>query len=69
MMQRSKKLPHVPAVYNTLLSLIASEEDPIAGGRHKVWGSKELFVPPQTSTIASHLPKAVGMALSLHAFA
>ena len=40
-------------------------EDPISGGRHKVLGSKTLFVPPQTSTIASHLPKAVGAALSI----
>lgn len=37
----------------------------IAGGRHKVLGSKALKVPPQTSTIASHLPKAVGAVHSL----
>jgi 2-oxoisovalerate dehydrogenase E1 component len=30
-----------------------------------VWGSRALWVPPQTSTIASHLPKAVGLALAL----
>ena len=28
-------------------------------------GSKELFIPPQTSTVASHLPKAVGAAYSI----
>ena len=48
-----------------LLSFAASAEDPISGGRHKVIGSKPLFIPPQTSTIASHLPKAVGAAFSI----
>ena len=62
MIERAKK---VDAMYDTLLSLAASKEDPIAGGRHKVWGSLPLCVPPQTSTIASHLPKAVGTAFSL----
>lgn len=52
-------------VFDTLLSLVASAEDPASGGRHKVWGSRKLWVPPQTSTIASHLPKAVGLAVSL----
>ena len=46
-------------------SFVASSEDPISGGRHKVIGSKELNIPPQTSTIASHLPKAVGTAFSI----
>ena len=44
---------------------LPSAEDPISGGRHKVWGSRALWVPPQTSTIASHLPKATGTAFSL----
>ena len=48
-----------------LLSFAASAEDPISGGRHKVIGSKPLVIPPQTSTIASHLPKAVGAAFSI----
>ena len=48
-----------------LLSFAASAEDPISGGRHKVIGSKPLSIPPQTSTIASHLPKAVGAAFSI----
>lgn len=65
MMARSRKAPEVDAVRDTLLSLRASEADPIARGRHKVWGSRRLWVPPQTSTIASHLPKAVGLAFAL----
>lgn len=49
-----------------LLSFASSSEDPISGGRHKVLGSKSLFIPPQTSTIASHLPKAMGAAFSIN---
>src|SRR5262245_52140852 len=52
-------------VRELLLSLAASADDPISGGRHKVFGSVEWGVPPQTSTIASHLPKAVGMAVAI----
>jgi len=48
-----------------LLSLAASADDPISGGRHKVFGSVPWGIPPQTSTIASHLPKAVGMAVAI----
>ena len=65
MIQRSKQLPGSTPIYDTMLSFAASSEDPIAGGRHKVWGSYPLMVPPQTSTIASHLPKAMGAALSI----
>ncbi|SEP59183.1 thiamine pyrophosphate-dependent enzyme [Thalassovita taeanensis] len=49
-------------IWDMLLSFTASSEDQISGGRHKVLGSKQLNIPPQTSTIASHLPKAMGMA-------
>jgi 2-oxoisovalerate dehydrogenase E1 component len=48
-----------------LLGMVAAAADPIAGGRHKVFGSQELQIIPQTSTIASHLPRAVGLALSI----
>ena len=63
--QRAKKLAGETTLYDMLLSFAASKEDPISGGRHKVLGSKTLFIPPQTSTIASHLPKAVGAAYSI----
>lgn len=62
--QRSKQVPGFDIVRAMLLSFVASSEDPIAGGRHKVLGSKALNVPPQTSTIASQLPKALGAAFS-----
>jgi 2-oxoisovalerate dehydrogenase E1 component len=65
MMARSRKAPGVTPAFDTLLSLCASSEDPISGGRHKVWGSRRMWVPPQTSTIASHVPKAVGMAFAI----
>ncbi|MBS0290235.1 MAG: MFS transporter [Proteobacteria bacterium] len=65
MVQRAKKDPTIDIIYDQLLSLVCSSEDPISGGRHKVFGSLSLYVPPQTSTIASHLPKAMGTALSL----
>jgi len=62
---RAKQLPGQTPCWDMLLSFAASAEDPISGGRHKVIGSKPLFIPPQTSTIASHLPKAVGAAFSI----
>ncbi len=65
MLQRAKQVTGSTPLYETLLSFVASSDDPIAGGRHKVFGSFPLLVPPQTSTIASHLPKAMGAALSI----
>lgn len=65
MMQRSRQVPGIDPIWDTCLSFAASENDPASGGRHKVWGSKQLWVIPQTSTIASHLPKAVGCALGI----
>ncbi len=47
-----------------LLGMLASTDDPASGGRHKVFGDASLAVIPQTSTIASHLPRALGVALS-----
>jgi 2-oxoisovalerate dehydrogenase E1 component len=63
--RRASKLPGATPLYDTCLSYCASSEDPISGGRHKVWGSLPLRIPPQTSTIASQLPKAVGCAIGL----
>jgi 2-oxoisovalerate dehydrogenase E1 component len=50
---------------DVLLGVVASADEPISGGRHKVFGNAELGVIPQTSTIASHLPRAVGLAFCL----
>ncbi|MGL4242836.1 MAG: thiamine pyrophosphate-dependent enzyme, partial [Beijerinckiaceae bacterium] len=64
---RADQLPGQSIAWDMLLSFAASTEDPISGGRHKVLGSRTLMIPPQTSTIASHLPKAVGAAYSIGA--
>jgi 2-oxoisovalerate dehydrogenase E1 component len=48
-----------------LLGLAAAVDDPASGGRHKVFGDATLAVIPQTSTIASHLPRAVGVAFAI----
>lgn len=65
MMARARQLPGQTPAFDALLGIVASRDEPIAQGRHKVWGSRPLWVPPQTSTIASHLPKAMGLAFSL----
>ncbi len=63
--QRASQVASQTITWDMLLSFACSSEDPISGGRHKVLGSKALNIPPQTSTIASHLPKAVGAAYSV----
>ncbi|MCH8168596.1 MAG: thiamine pyrophosphate-dependent dehydrogenase E1 component subunit alpha, partial [Proteobacteria bacterium] len=63
--QRSSQVAGQTPLWDLLLSFTVSSEDPVSGGRHKVLGSKALAIPPQTSTIASHLPKAVGAAYSI----
>ncbi len=65
MAERFRKLPGMDPIMDSALSFAASAEDPASGGRHKVWGSKPLWVIPQTSTIASHLPKALGTAVAI----
>ncbi len=65
LIQRKKQAGGLTPLYDMALSFAASADDPISGGRHKVLGCAQTFVPPQTSTIASHLPKAVGVAHSI----
>ncbi len=62
---RARQAGGVDAVRDMLLGVAAGADEPIAGGRHKVYGRHELAVIPQTSTIASHLPRAVGAAWSI----
>lgn len=64
---RAGQVPGQNPTWDILLSFASSSDDPISGGRHKVLGSRALMIPPQTSTIASHLPKAVGAAYSVGA--
>ena len=65
-LERARQGGVTTALRDVLLGVVASTEDPISGGRHKVFGSRSLAVIPQTSTIASHLPRAVGVAFSIH---
>ncbi|WP_336205524.1 thiamine pyrophosphate-dependent enzyme [Nonomuraea sp. LPB2021202275-12-8] len=64
---RSEQAGRLPdqGIRDVLLGLTASAEEPIAGGRHKVFGHPDLAVIPQTSTIASHLPRAAGVAFAI----
>ena len=55
----------VEGVRDILAGVVAAADEPIAGGRHKVFGRHDLAVIPQTSTIASHLPRAVGVAFAI----
>ncbi|SEO45446.1 branched-chain alpha-keto acid dehydrogenase E1 component [Salinihabitans flavidus] len=64
---RAQQVPGQTMTWDMLLSFACSREDPTSGGRHKVLGSRALMIPPQTSTIASHLPKAVGAAYGIGA--
>lgn len=52
-------------IRDVLAGVCAAADEPVAGGRHKVFGHPQLAVIPQTSTIASHLPRAVGLAFSI----
>jgi 2-oxoisovalerate dehydrogenase E1 component len=62
---RAAQVPRHDGVRDMLLGLLASVDEPIAGGRHKVFGNADLAVIPQTSTIASHLPRALGVAFAI----
>jgi 2-oxoisovalerate dehydrogenase E1 component len=53
------------AARDVLRGMVASSQEPIAGGRHKVFGNADLHVIPTTSTVASHLPRAVGVAFAI----
>lgn len=62
---RARQVPGLDPIRDVLLGVVAAAADPISGGRHKVFGSKPAAVIPQTSTIASHLPRAVGLAFAI----
>jgi 2-oxoisovalerate dehydrogenase E1 component len=63
---RAQQVPGSTPVQDILQGLMGLADEPIAGGRHKVFGHPDLAIIPQTSTIASHLPRAVGLAIALH---
>ncbi len=63
-LQRARQVGH-DGTDDVLGGLVAAADEPVAGGRHKVFGHPDLAVIPQTSTIASHLPRALGLALAV----
>ncbi len=62
---RAGQVPGQDPIRDVLLGLVAAADEPISGGRHKVFGSRALAVIPQTSTIGSHLPRALGLAFAV----
>ncbi|WNG89715.1 thiamine pyrophosphate-dependent enzyme [Mycobacterium sp. ITM-2016-00317] len=62
---RAQQVQGSDPLRDVLLGMVASTEEPISGGRHKVFGRHDLAVIPQTSTISSHLPRAVGVAFAI----
>src|SRR5258706_10762767 len=52
-------------VGDILAGVVAATREPVSGGRDKVFGRHDLAIIPQTSTIASHLPRAVGVAFAI----
>jgi 2-oxoisovalerate dehydrogenase E1 component len=66
-LERARQAPEFSPepLRDVLLGMAAATDEPIAGGRHKVFGHPDLAVIPLTSTIASHLPRAVGTAFAI----
>ena len=62
---RAHQAQHDTGIDDVMLGICAAKEEPISGGRHKVFGHHALNVIPQTSTIASHLPRALGVAFAI----
>lgn len=63
--ERARQVAGSNPMRDMLLGITAAAGEPISGGRHKVFGNAALSVIPTTSTIASHLPRAVGLALGV----
>ena len=62
---RAQQVPDSTPLRDVLLGLVAAADEPISGGRHKVFGNHALAVIPQTSTIASHVPRAMGVGFAI----
>ncbi len=61
---RAAQVPGHDGLRDVLRGVAAAADEPMSGGRHKVFGHPDLAVLPQTSTIASHLPRALGVAFA-----
>ncbi|CAM3481242.1 alpha-ketoacid dehydrogenase subunit alpha/beta [Kibdelosporangium persicum] len=63
--ERARQVTGINPLLDMVLGIVAAADEPISGGRHKVFGNAALSIIPLTSTIASHLPRAVGLALGM----
>ncbi|WP_203993141.1 thiamine pyrophosphate-dependent enzyme [Virgisporangium aurantiacum] len=64
---RAAQVPGTDPMRDVLRGLVASANEPIAGGRQKVFGNADLRIIPTTTTAAAHLPRAVGLAYAIEA--
>ncbi|KAA2252681.1 MFS transporter [Solihabitans fulvus] len=64
-LERARQVPGQEPLRDVLFGVTAAAEEQISGGRHKVFGNKALAIIPQTSTISSHLPRALGLAFGI----
>ncbi|GGC77323.1 MFS transporter [Hoyosella rhizosphaerae] len=64
-LERARKVGGSDPLRDVLLGIVAAAAEPIAGGRHKVFGRRDLNIIPQTSTIASHMPRSLGVAFAI----
>lgn len=64
-LERAAQVSGHEPLRDVLLGVLAATDEPISGGRHKVFGHRDLAVIPQTSTISSHLPRALGVAFAI----
>ena len=62
---RARQVSGSDPVRDVLLGMVAATEEPIAGGGTRCSAATTCAIIPQTSTIASHLPRAVGVAFSI----
>ncbi|MGH3435214.1 MAG: thiamine pyrophosphate-dependent enzyme [Sciscionella sp.] len=62
---RAAQIDGHDGIRDVLLGVAAAASEPMSHGRHKVFGHRDLAILPQTSTIASHLPRAVGVAFAI----
>jgi 2-oxoisovalerate dehydrogenase E1 component len=62
---RSLQAGHRDGLVDLALGLVGSGDDPAAGGRRHLIAHPELAIVPQTSTVAGHLPRALGVAWAL----
>ncbi|GIS57270.1 MAG: hypothetical protein CM1200mP1_12080 [Candidatus Neomarinimicrobiota bacterium] len=59
-LERSKQIDATTPLYDMALSFMASSDDPISGGRHKVIGSKLLNIPLKLVRLQAIYQKLLG---------